>query len=106
MLEIAGGLWDFHATGRWVAITTNPIINAKGNLAMGRGVAPAPPYELGGREAPDRGECHFAAARIRRVRLSNIFADSASQWSARCFGRSLPSNGCPTSPAYFAGLVP
>jgi hypothetical protein len=39
MIEIAGDLWEAHALGHWVAITTNPVINSKGNLVMGRGVA-------------------------------------------------------------------
>ena len=42
MIEISGDLWEPHDRGNWVAITTNPIINAKGNLVMGRGVPPPP----------------------------------------------------------------
>lgn len=39
LLELTGDLWDFHAKGEWIAITTNGSVNAYGNAVMGRGVA-------------------------------------------------------------------
>lgn len=39
LLEITGDLWDFHAKGEWIAITTNGSVNAYGRAVMGRGVA-------------------------------------------------------------------
>src|SRR5258706_2483754 len=39
MIEIEGDLWQAHALGDWIAITTNPVINTLGELVMGRGVA-------------------------------------------------------------------
>lgn len=39
MLEIRGNLWDFHSTGFWICITTNGVINTRGELVMGRGTA-------------------------------------------------------------------
>lgn len=39
MREITGDLWEAHGLGHWIAITTNGIVNAKGSLVMGRGVA-------------------------------------------------------------------
>jgi hypothetical protein len=53
VIEMAGDLWEAHDLGHWVAITTNPIINARGACVMGRGVAleaarkfPRLPFEL------------------------------------------------------------
>lgn len=34
-----GDIWDKHRAGAWVGIPTNHIINARGELVMGRGVA-------------------------------------------------------------------
>jgi len=39
MIETTGDLWEAHDLGHWVAITTNGIVNAKGQCVMGRGVA-------------------------------------------------------------------
>ena len=39
MREVTGNLWDFHAKGEWVAITTNGIVTHDGRCVMGRGVA-------------------------------------------------------------------
>ncbi|HSE67793.1 MAG TPA: hypothetical protein VLB12_12470 [Gemmatimonadales bacterium] len=39
MIELTGDIWEAHALGHWIAITTNPIVNARGELVMGRGVA-------------------------------------------------------------------
>lgn len=39
MIEIAGDLWEAHALGHWVAITTNGVVTRKGRNVMGRGVA-------------------------------------------------------------------
>lgn len=39
MIERGGDLWDFHAIGAWVAITTNGIVRQDGTAVMGRGVA-------------------------------------------------------------------
>ena len=54
MREIEGDIWDYHAKGNWITITTNPIQRADGALIMGRGVAqqakerfPELPYVLG-----------------------------------------------------------
>jgi hypothetical protein len=37
--EVNVNIWDKHDQGEWIAITTNPIINSRGELVMGRGVA-------------------------------------------------------------------
>jgi hypothetical protein len=54
MRELTGNLWDFHAAGHWVAITTNGYVRTDGKTVMGRGVAkeaaqrfPALPLLLG-----------------------------------------------------------
>lgn len=40
MLEIIkGNIWDYHDKGKVIAITTNGIINTKGELVMGKGIA-------------------------------------------------------------------
>jgi hypothetical protein len=39
MREAVGDLWDFHATGAWVAITTNGVVKRDKTLVMGRGCA-------------------------------------------------------------------
>lgn len=39
MKEEVGNLWEYHALGEWVAITTNPIVNMHDQLVMGRGTA-------------------------------------------------------------------
>jgi hypothetical protein len=39
MIEAEGDLWDFHAIGAWVAITTNGFVKKNGEAVMGRGVA-------------------------------------------------------------------
>ena len=54
MKEIVGNIWDYHAKGHWIVITTNGSIRKDGACVMGRGVAlqaackyPKLPYELG-----------------------------------------------------------
>jgi len=39
MIELTGDLMSVHAQGGLVVIPTNPIINARGELVMGRGLA-------------------------------------------------------------------
>lgn len=39
MLEIKGNIWDYHAQGDPIVITTNGDINSRGECVMGRGVA-------------------------------------------------------------------
>lgn len=39
MREIKGNLWDFHAKGSWIVITTNGTVRADGECVMGRGIA-------------------------------------------------------------------
>lgn len=39
MIEIAGDLWEAHALGHWVTITTNGVVTREGRCVMGRGVA-------------------------------------------------------------------
>jgi hypothetical protein len=39
MKEITGDLWDLHEQGKTICITTNGIVNAKGECVMGRGIA-------------------------------------------------------------------
>jgi hypothetical protein len=39
MREERGDLWDFHAQGHWIAITTNGVVKSNGNLVMDRGCA-------------------------------------------------------------------
>jgi hypothetical protein len=56
MREYPGDLWDFHAAGCWIGITTNGVVKNDGTNVMGRGTAqqaarkfPALPASLGGR---------------------------------------------------------
>ena len=37
--EITGDIWDYHAQGHWIVITTNGSVNRYGEAVMGRGVA-------------------------------------------------------------------
>ena len=39
MLEIQGDIWEAHALGHWIVITTNGIVRKDGACVMGRGVA-------------------------------------------------------------------
>jgi hypothetical protein len=39
MIETTGNLWDYHAAGFWVCITTNGFVTRNGECVMGRGVA-------------------------------------------------------------------
>ena len=43
MREMRGNLWQKHAEGHWIVVTTNPIIaygrNPRGEVVMGRGIA-------------------------------------------------------------------
>ena len=54
MREVAGNIWDYHAKGHWIVITTNGTVRKDGACVMSRGVAkqaaqkfPKLPYELG-----------------------------------------------------------
>lgn len=54
MLEVQGDIWEAHALGHWIVITTNGIVRRDGACVMGRGVArdaalrfPDLPYRLG-----------------------------------------------------------
>lgn len=55
MIEIFGNIWDFHAQGQWIIITTNGTVKSNGECVMGRGVAkqakekyPQLPFIIGG----------------------------------------------------------
>ena len=39
VLEAHGDLWDVHAQGSWIAITTNGVIRTNGHGVMGAGLA-------------------------------------------------------------------
>lgn len=39
MKEISGDIWDYHAKGKWIVITTNGSCNKQGLAVMGRGTA-------------------------------------------------------------------
>lgn len=39
MKEITGDLWDFHAQGHYICITTNGTVRRDGACVMGRGIA-------------------------------------------------------------------
>ncbi|MDG6933067.1 MAG: ADP-ribose-binding protein [Nitrososphaerota archaeon] len=43
MRETKGDLWEKHAEGKWIVVTTNPIIaygrSPRGEVVMGRGIA-------------------------------------------------------------------
>jgi hypothetical protein len=52
--ELQADVWDLHAKGNWVGITTNGAVKSNGALVMGRGVAlqaadrfPWLPFRLG-----------------------------------------------------------
>lgn len=54
MIEIEGNIWDYHARGHWIVITTNGCVRKDGAAVMGRGIAaqtkdriPDFPYLLG-----------------------------------------------------------
>ena len=54
MKELTGNLWDFHAQGHYICITTNGTVRSDGACVMGRGIAkqaankfPQLPYQLG-----------------------------------------------------------
>jgi len=38
MKEVVGDIWDFHAKGNWIVITTNGTVKSNGEAVMGRGV--------------------------------------------------------------------
>ena len=72
MLEAVGDLWEAHALGHWVAITTNGITRRDGHAVMGRGVAkqaaerfPAFPEAFGSRLRDHGNHVHlFSRERI------------------------------------------
>jgi len=39
LIEVKGDIWEFHSEGNPIAVTTNPIINTRGKVVMGRGIA-------------------------------------------------------------------
>ena len=39
MREVVGDIWDYHAKGHWVGITTNAVTKENGEAVMGRGIA-------------------------------------------------------------------
>ena len=39
MIEITGNIWDYHASGNWIVVTTNGITRTDGACVMGRGIA-------------------------------------------------------------------
>lgn len=39
MIEEIGDLWDYHAKGDWICITTNGMVKNNGRAVMGRGCA-------------------------------------------------------------------
>lgn len=39
MLELKGDIWQIGQPGDWVAITTNGVVKANGQLVMGKGIA-------------------------------------------------------------------
>lgn len=39
MKEVQGDIWDYHAKGAWVVITTNGTVKRNGEAVMGKGVA-------------------------------------------------------------------
>ena len=66
MLELVGDLWEAHALGHWVTITTNGVVTRDGRCVMGRGVAkeaatrfPGLPLALGARIREDGHMVHF-----------------------------------------------
>lgn len=88
MREVAGDLWDFHARGEWVGVTTNGTTRLDGACVMGRGVAlqaarrfPGLPYALGdriqGRGAGPRVEV-FLEYRIVAFPVKYHWRDRAS----------------------------
>jgi hypothetical protein len=65
MIEAPGDLWDHHAAGQWVVITTNGIVRKDGACLMGRGVAlqaaqrfPDLPFVLGAAIEVDGNHVH------------------------------------------------
>lgn len=54
MRELFGDLWDLHARGEWIGVTTNGTVRKDGCAVMGRGIAkqaatrfPSLPFEVG-----------------------------------------------------------
>jgi len=75
MLEITGDIWDYHAKGNWIVITTNGTRRKDGACVMGRGVAletktkfPRLPYILGN-EIKHRGNVVVALPEFRVITL-------------------------------------
>ena len=73
MNEETCDIWEKHAAGEWIAITTNPIINGRGEAVMGRGVAlqaklwfPELPRQLAAKLV-ERGNYPFLFTRYRLV---------------------------------------
>jgi hypothetical protein len=70
--EVVGDIWEAHALGHWVVVTTNGVVRKDGACVMGRGVAkeaaqrfPWLPVHLGDRirDAGNHVHC-FSAARL------------------------------------------
>lgn len=70
--EIQGDLWEAHALGHWIAITTNGVVRKDGSCVMGRGVAreaaqrfPWLPKHLGDRIRDAGNHVHaFSGAKV------------------------------------------
>lgn len=39
MLEVTADIWDLHASGEWVCVTTNGVVKTNGHAVMGAGIA-------------------------------------------------------------------
>jgi hypothetical protein len=85
MIEVSGDLWEAHALGHWVAITTNGVTRKDGSCVMGRGVAleaarkfPYLPYELGDRIRKWGNHVHvFGSLRILSFPVKHHWRDPA-----------------------------
>ncbi len=69
VLEAHGDLWDVHAQGSWIAITTNGVIRTNGHGVMGAGLA---------KQAADRFPCLPSLLGTHLRRFGNIPASIPS----------------------------
>jgi hypothetical protein len=84
MIETIGDLWEEHAAGAWVAVTTNGDVNKKGFAVMGRGVAlqaaqryPTLPIQLGDALRAGNQVHVFPALRIVTLPTKHHWRDAA-----------------------------
>ena len=85
MREMPGDLWEAHALGHWVAITTNGAVRKDGACVMGRGVAkeaaqrlPWLPAQLGERIIAAGNHVHcFSHARLFTFPVKHHWRDAA-----------------------------